>query len=82
MSTLKIQLPDLLYQSVKKLAEQDGISMEQFVTSAVAEKISALTTESYLQERAQRGNRAKYENILAKVPDVEPELQDKLPSAS
>jgi hypothetical protein len=45
-------------------------SLEQFVTSAIADKISALTTEDYLQERAKRGDRAKYEAVLAKVADV------------
>ena len=80
MSTLNVHLPDSLFKSLQKLAERDGISLDQFVTLAVAEKISALTTESYLQERAKRGERKKYEAVLAKVPDVEPELHD-LPSA-
>jgi hypothetical protein len=55
--------------------------MDQFVAVAIAEKIAALTTEHYLQERASRGDRVSYEAVLAKVPDVEPELQDRLPSA-
>ena len=46
----------------------------------IAEKLSALMTESYLSERAKRGSRAKYEAILAKVPDVEPEAYDKIPA--
>lgn len=41
------------------------------------EKIAALMTEGYLKERAKRGSRAKYEAILAKVPDVEPEVYDR-----
>ena len=81
MSNLSIQLPDSLYKSLQKLAEQDGISLDQFVVLAVAEKISALTTEGYLQERASRGERAKYDTVLAKVADIEPESFDKLPSS-
>ena len=81
MSPLNIQLPDSLYKSLQKLAEQDGVSLDQFVVLAIAEKISALTTESYLRERANRGNRSNYENVLAKVPDIEPEHCDRLPSA-
>jgi hypothetical protein len=46
----------------------------------IAEKLSALMTESYLSERAKRGSRAKYKAILAKVPDVEPEAYDKIPA--
>ena len=81
MSPLNIQLPNSLYKSLQKLAEQDGVSIDQFVVLAVAEKISALTTEGYLRERANRGNQSKYENILTKVPDIEPEAYDCLPSA-
>jgi predicted transcriptional regulator len=81
MSTLSIQLPDSLYRSLQRLAEQDGVSLDQFIALAVAEKISALTTEGYLQEQASRGNRAKYEAVLSKVADVEPEFHDQLPSA-
>lgn len=46
----------------------------------IAEKLSALKTESYLSERAKRGSRAKYEAILAKVSNVEPEAYDKIPA--
>jgi len=81
MSPLQIHIPDSLYKRLQTLAEQDGVSLDQFVVLAVAEKISALTTEGYLRERANRGNRSKYENVLAKVPDVEPKPYDSLPSA-
>jgi hypothetical protein len=37
-------------------------------------------TENYLIERAKRGDRTKYEAILAKIPDVEPEAYDRLPN--
>ena len=81
MSSLSVQLPDSLYKSLQALAEQDGISVDQFIATAVAEKISALTTETYLEELAQWGSRAAYEAVLAKVPDVEPEPYDQLPPA-
>jgi hypothetical protein len=79
MSILNVQLPDSLYKSLQKLAEQGGISIDQFVAIAVSEKISALTTETYLKDRAQRGSQVKYKKVLAKVPDVEPEPYDLLP---
>ena len=73
-------MPDSLYKSLRLLANRDGISLDQFIALAVAEKISALTTEGYLAERANQGNRSKYEAVLAKVADLEPELNDQLPS--
>ena len=78
MSTLSLRLPDYLHKSVRALAEQEGISMNQFITLAVAEKMSALMTEEYLAQRAARGSREQYEAVLAKVSDREPEADDVL----
>lgn len=80
MSYLNVQLPDSLYKNLQALAEQGGISIDQFIATAVAEKITALTTETYLEELAKRGSRNNYEAVLAKVPDVEPEPYDQLPT--
>ena len=52
--------------------------MIQFISTAIAEKLSALMTENYLKDRAGSGSRAKYEASLAKVPDVEPEEYNKI----
>ena len=76
MSVLSLRLPDSLHRQVKALASRDGISIDQFVATAVAEKMSALRTEDYLRERAARGSRARYDAALA--PDVEPEGRDRL----
>ena len=81
MSNLNVQIPDSLYQRLQELAKQDGISIDQFISIAVADKIASLAAERYLEELAKQGSRAKYEAVLAKVPDVEPESYDKLPSA-
>ncbi len=78
MSTLSIRLPDSLHKRIKQMAEAEGISMNQFIILAVAEKMSALATVEYLEERAKRGSRQKFEDVLANVPDVEPEEYDKL----
>jgi hypothetical protein len=44
----------------------------------VAEKISALMTEDYLEERARRGSRADYDALLDKVPSRAPDKDDRL----
>jgi hypothetical protein len=79
MSTISLRLPDSLHDSVRKLAKADNISINQFVATAVAEKMSALTTEKYLSRRAAKGSEAKFKAALSKVKDVEPETEDKLP---
>ena len=78
MSTLSLRLPNYLHNNIRELAQQEGVSINQFITLAVAEKMSALMAEDYLAERAKRGSRAKYDAVLAKVPDVEPEEYDRL----
>lgn len=80
MSIVHVQIPNSLHKSLSDLAGRDGISIDQFISTAIAEKLSALMTENYLKDRGGRGDRAKYEAILAKVPDVEPEEYDRIPT--
>lgn len=79
MSTLSIRLPESLHKGVKDAAQREGISINQFIALAVAEKLSAWNTEDYLKERAARASRERYEAALAQVPDVEPEEHDRIP---
>jgi hypothetical protein len=61
MSALSLRLPKSLHEQLKELAQEDGISVNQFVMLAVAEKIASISTIEYLQKRAKRGSR---ENLL------------------
>jgi hypothetical protein len=78
MSTLHLTLPQSMQEQVEALAQQEGISINEFITLAVAEKLATLATADYLAERAKRGSREKLLAVLAKAPDVEPEDYDKL----
>ena len=78
MSMLSLRLPKSLYGDLKDVAKVEGVSMNQFVTIAIAEKIASLNALDYLGKRAQRGNREKFLAVLAKAPDVEPEEYDRL----
>lgn len=78
MSSLSLRLPESLHKQVKALAKREGVSINQFITTALAEKLSALLTEEYLEARAKRGDRGAFERALALVPDVEPEARDRL----
>ena len=78
MSTLSLRLPSSLHRGVKELAKREGVSINQIIATAVAEKLSALMTEDYLEERAARGSRERFEAVLRKVPDVEPDERDRL----
>lgn len=78
MSAMSIRLPESLHQKLRELAKQEDVSMNQLVTLALAEKISALTTEEYLGERARRGRRKKFERAMSKVPRTKPEEADRI----
>lgn len=78
MSTLSVRLPESLHRRLKKMADKEGVSMNQFITLAVSEKVSTLMTVDYLKERARRGDRKTFEEFLEKVPNTEPEEYDKL----
>lgn len=78
MSTLSLRLPESLHRRLAEVAERDGVSINQLISSAVAEKMSALLTEEYLKARAKRATRAKFSAALAKVPSLEPEASDRL----
>jgi predicted transcriptional regulator len=78
MGTLSLRLPQSLHRQLGELAEREGISINQLISSAVAEKMSALMTEDYLNARAARGTRRKFVAVLAKVADVEPDASDRI----
>ena len=76
MSALSIRLPDSTHQRVKAWAQKDNVSINQFVATAVSEKLAALSTLDYLQERAAKGDQAKFLDALSRVPDVAAQPED------
>jgi len=78
MSILSLRLPDSLHEQVRKLAKRDGISINQFIATAVAEKMSVQLTVEYLEKRSAKGNKAKFNAALDQIPDIEPEEFDRL----
>ncbi|MGH9946690.1 MAG: toxin-antitoxin system HicB family antitoxin [Pyrinomonadaceae bacterium] len=75
----EISIPESLLRQIKELTDKEGITVEQFINSAAAEKASAWMTLDYLRKRAKRGSREKFLKIMEKVPDVEPNEDDRLP---
>ena len=75
MSSLSVRLHD----KVRELARRDGVSINQFIATAVAEKASALLTVDYLEQRARRADPDLLTRLLSRVPDVPPLPGDELP---
>jgi hypothetical protein len=76
MSTISLRLPQSLHERLREIAQQENISMNQFITLALAEKIAALSTEDYMLKRAERGDRARFERAMDKVADIDPPPYD------
>jgi predicted transcriptional regulator len=78
MSTLTIELPDSLKQSIEELAAREGYSVSQFLASAAGEKLAAMMTMDYLRREAASGRREDFEHYLKAVPDAGPTESDQL----
>jgi hypothetical protein len=78
MSTLTIQLADSLAQQLRTCAEREGVTIEQLLASAAAEKLSALLTVEHLRQRALRAKREDFAAFLAASPDAPPLIGDNL----
>ena len=78
MSALSLRLPRSIHQHIREIAKNEGVSINQFVSSAVSEKISAIMTEDYLKSRAKRAKKSDLKKILDNVPKRKPVLGDEL----
>lgn len=79
MSQFALRIPDSLAGYAKELAREDNVSLNQFIVMALAEKVSALKTEAFFRERAERANPEKALGILDSVRKLPPVPGDELP---
>jgi len=79
-SNFALRLQPSLLEEIRKVAETEGVAVNQLINVAVAEKLSALRTESYFRERAARGDVTKALEILARAGKGNPPMPgDELP---
>lgn len=74
-----LRLPNSLKEAVSQAAEREGISMNQFITLAVAEKLSAMDTAAFFEERSRRADRERFRQILNRDGGQPPQPGDELP---
>ena len=79
MNTLTVQIPDSLHRSIQALVDREGYSIDQFLASAAAEKLAALTTLDFLRREAAQGRREDFDAFLAAVPHGPVPETDRLP---
>ena len=78
MGALSLRLPESIHRHIREIAKAEGVSINQLISSAITEKISAIMTEEYLQKRADKANIKDMEAVLNKVADREPLKGDEL----
>jgi len=66
-NNVALRLQTSLMEEAKRVAETEGVALNQFINVAVAEKLSALRTEDYFKERAGRADVAKAKRILKRL---------------
>lgn len=66
-SNVSLRLQTSLLDEARRVAETEGVALNQFINVAVAEKLSALRTEDYFRERAERGDMGRAKRVLKKA---------------
>ena len=74
-----LNLPASIKAAAERYAKHDGVSLSQFISTAVAEKIGAMGAAEFFEKRATGGNRERAMALLASAPDVPPPVEDDRP---
>lgn len=76
VSNYALRMPASLLDEVKRIADTDGTTVNQFINVAVAEKAAALRTASYFSERRRRADLQTFDRLLAKAGGEPPRAGD------
>jgi hypothetical protein len=76
VSTFPLRLPVSMKTALEKISERDGTSMNQFLVIAAAEKIAAMETERFFEERKSRADRKAFRRILNRKGGEAPRPDD------
>jgi hypothetical protein len=80
MGSMTVRLPNSTHEQLKVLSKQEGVSINQLVLTAVAEKVSSLRTARFLDRLSHPPSREEYEAALARVPKADPDPWDLWPA--
>lgn len=75
-STYPLRLPVSLKAALEKLSKEDGTSINQFVVTAVAEKIAALKTADFFEDRRTKADRELFSRVLNRPGGEPPQPRD------
>ncbi len=79
-ATFPLKLPASIKATTSRLAKEDGVSLNQWIATAVAQKVGVVeTAAAFFQQRAGRAKPGDPERIMRKVPDAPVEPEDVIP---
>ena len=81
-STYPLRLPVSIKTEAERLAASEGTSLNQFVATAVAEKVAVLRTANYFAERRGRADWAAFDRLMSRNAGEPPRQGDELPTAT
>ncbi len=80
-ATYPLKLPASIKAAAARLAKEDGVSLNQWIAAAVAQKVGVVeTAAAFFQRRAGTATSDDLRRILEKVPDAPPAPEDAVPS--
>jgi hypothetical protein len=77
-STYPLRLPRSLKQEVERRAQEDGTSVNQFVATAVAEKLAAMNTAQFFADRRARADFKAFDRLMKRKGGEPPRGDDKI----
>jgi hypothetical protein len=80
-STYPLRLPRSVKAEVERRAKADGVSVNQFVATAVAEKLAVMDTAAFFAERRERADFAAFDRLMRRKPGEAPRPEDTIESA-
>jgi hypothetical protein len=79
MSNYPLRLPETLMDDARGMAKAQGVSINQFLATVIAERVGELKALSHIRSRIARADPAHARAVLALVPDRAPMEGDELP---
>jgi hypothetical protein len=77
--TYPLKLPESIKQAARRLAKEDGVSLNQWIATAVAQKVGAVETAAeFFAKRAKRGSLKRFDEIMSRVPNRPPMPGDEI----
>jgi hypothetical protein len=78
MSTLSISIPESVRSRIEFFAGEDGVSVEHFVATILAQRVAVADADSYIRSRAVLGSKERLLELLTAAPDVPPDPRDQI----